>query len=356
MQELGEAEAPRQITPRRLGQTTAPPIATPSAISVNEYALGEEVATRAAFGNALRKLAAVNPHLVVLDGDVKNSTYAEMFAAAAPERFFQSYIAEQNMVGTALGLAVNGKVPVATSFACFLTRAADFVRMAGHTQPPHLVLCGSHAGVSIGEDGPSQMGLEDLALFRAVVGSTVFYPCDAVSAERLTELATTTPGIVYLRMTRPKTPVIYPTEASFAVGGSKTLCSSAEDTITLIAAGITVHEALAAHQALAKYGIACRVIDAYSIKPLDTATLTQAAHETGQLMVVEDHLAEGGLGEAVAGAVSALAPVHRLAITRHLHSGSRAELLARQGIDRQSIEERVLEIVEGRGTAHASAF
>jgi transketolase len=356
LQELGEAQAPRHITPRRLGQTPASPVTTPSAISVNEYAPGDEVATRTAFGNALRKLAAVNPHLVVLDGDVKNSTYAKMFAETAPERFFQSYIAEQNMVGTALGLAVNGKVPVATSFACFLTRAADFVRMAGHTHPPHLVLCGSHAGVSIGEDGPSQMGLEDLALFRAVVGSTVLYPCDAVSAERLTELATATAGIVYLRTTRPKTPVIYPTDATFTVGGSKTLRSSAEDTITLIAAGITVHEALAAHQALSKYGIVCRVIDAYSIKPLDTATLKQAAHETGRLMVVEDHLAEGGLGEAVAGAVSALAPVHRLAVTRHLHSGSRAELLARQGIDHQSIEQRVLEIVEGRGTAHASAF
>ena len=294
--------------------------------------------------------------IVVLDGDVGNSTYTKLFAGRIPERFFQGYIAEQNMVGAALGLAVSGKIPFAASFACFLTRAADFLRMAGHSRPPHLVICGSHAGVSIGEDGPSQMGLEDLALFRSVFDSTVLYPCDAVSAERLTELAAATPGIVYIRTTRPKTAVIYPNDETFVVGGSKVLRRSAQDVVTLVAAGITVREALLAHEALLKQGIASRVIDAYSVKPLDVATLTQAAQETGRLLVVEDHVAEGGLGEAVAGAVGYLAPVNRLAITAHPRSGSQAELLLRLGIDHQAIEQYVLELVEHRGAAaHAAS-
>ncbi len=258
------------------------------------------------------------------------------------------------MVGAALGLAVNGKVPFAASFACFLTRAADFVRMAGHSRPPHLVICGSHAGVSIGEDGPSQMGLEDLALFRTVFDSTVLYPCYAVSAERLTELAAATPGIVYIRTTRLKTAVIYPNDETFVIGGSKTLRRSAQDVVTLVAAGITVREALLAHDALLEQGIASRVIDAYSVKPLDVAALTQAAQETGRLLVVvEDHVAEGGLGEAVAGAVGDLAPVHRLAVTAHPRSGTQAELLLRLGIDHQAIEQYVLELVDHRGAAHA---
>ena len=259
------------MEPRRLGEAR-PASATLTGITVDDYTPGEMVATRQGFGNALRKLGENNPGIVVLDGDVGNSTYTKLFAERIPERFFQGYIAEQNMVGTALGLAVNGKIPFAASFACFLTRAADFLRMAGHSRPPHLVICGSHAGVSIGEDGPSQMGLEDLALFRTVFDSTVLYPCDAVSAERLTELAAATPGIVYIRTTRPKTPVIYPNDETFVVGGSKTLRHSAQDVITLVAAGITVREALLAHEALLKKGIASRVIDAYSVKPLDVAT------------------------------------------------------------------------------------
>ncbi|MGD2055595.1 MAG: transketolase, partial [Gammaproteobacteria bacterium] len=232
--ELGEAGTGLPVEPRRLGGTS-PATATLAGISVEEYTPGETVATRKAFGNALRKLGENNPQVVVLDGDVGNSTYTRLFAERCPERFFQGYIAEQNMVGAALGLAANGKIPFAASFACFLTRAADFVRMAGHTRPPHLVICGSHAGVSIGEDGPSQMGLEDLALFRSVFDSTVLYPCDAVSAERLTELAAATPGIVYIRTTRPGTSVIYPNDEVFAVGGSKTLRYSAQHAITLVA-------------------------------------------------------------------------------------------------------------------------
>ncbi len=352
--ELGEAENGMPVEPRRLSGSGMPrTVAKLAGITVDEYTPGESVATRAAFGNALRKLGENNPQIVALDGDVMNSTYTKLFAEHFPERFFQGYIAEQNMVGTALGLAVNGKLPFAASFACFLTRAADFLRMAGHTRPPHLVICGSHAGVSIGEDGPSQMGIEDLALFRSVFDSTVLYPCDAVSAERLTELAAATPGIVYIRTSRPSTSVIYPNDESFAVGGSKTLRHSTRDVVTLVAAGITVREALIAHDALLEHGIASRVIDAYSVKPLDVATLTQAARETGLLLVIEDHVAEGGLGEAVTAAVDSLAPVQRLAVTAHPHSGSQAELLMRLGIDHQAIERCVLERIGDRDAVSA---
>ena len=351
--ELGEAGAGSPVEPRRLGRTPRA-VAKLVGINVDEYTIGEAVATRAAYGNALRKLGENNPQIVALDGDVMNSTYTKLFAERIPVRFFQGYIAEQNMVGTALGLAVNGKLPFVASFACFLTRAADFVRMAGHTRPPHLVICGSHAGVSIGEDGPSQMGIEDLALFRSVLDSTVLYPCDAVSAERLTELAADTPGIVYIRTSRPATSVIYPNDEAFAVGGSKTLRHSTRDAVTLVAAGITVREALIAHDALLEHGIASRVIDAYSVKPLDVATLTQAARETGLMLVVEDHVVAGGLGEAVAAAVDSLAPVQRLAVMAHPHSGSQAELLMRLGIDHRAIERCVLERIDDRGAASAT--
>jgi transketolase len=220
--------------------------------------------------------------------------------------------------------------------------------MAAHTRPPHLVLCGSHAGVSIGEDGPSQMALEDLAIFRAVLDSRVLYPCDAVSAERLTEIATTLSGIFYLRMSRPKTPVIYDNDEHFSLGGSKTLRSTDNDDVTIVAAGVTVHEALAAHSRLAEAGVAARVIDAYSVKPIDAATLAEAAQETGLLVVVEDHYLEGGLGEAVASTVGSLCPVHRLAVTTHPRSGTKEQLLARHAIDHHAIEQQVLELVRGR--------
>lgn len=306
------------------------------------YRPGEKVATRKGFGIALEKLGESMPDLVVLDGDVSNSTYTEFFARRYPKRFFQSYIAEQNLVGTALGLAVSGKVPVAATFACFLSRAYDFIRMAGHSRPPHLVLCGSHAGVSIGEDGPSQMGLEDLAMFRALAGSTVLYPCDAVSAERLTELAVKTPGIVYLRTTRPSTPVIYSEAEDFPIGGSKVLRSGGNDRFTVVAAGITVHDALAAHDSLKQRGISVRVIDAYSVKPLDVATLEQAARETQGIVVVEDHWRDGGLGDAVAAALNSTVPVHRLAVSKEPRSGTMEQLLERHGISRRAIEEAIL--------------
>ena len=348
LDELGPGASVPEIEPRRVDASPPQVPVTTIPLAVDGYALGDRVATRSAFGRALAKLGSADERIVVLDGDVKNSTHTDDFARAHPGRFFECYIAEQGMAGAALGLAVSGKIPVAATFACFLTRAADFIRMASHSRAPHLVFCGSHAGISIGEDGPSQMGLEDIALFRAVLDARVLYPSDAVSAERLTEIATTTSGIYYLRMSRPKTPVIYAGDETFTIGGSKTLRSTPDDHVTIVAAGITVHEALAAHAALAERGVTARVIDAYSVKPLDVATLAQAAQETGLLIVVEDHYPEGGLGEAVAAAVDSLCPVQRLAVTTHPRSGTSTQLLARHAIDHHAIERHVLELIRGR--------
>jgi transketolase len=339
--ELGDPGPIEKPEPRRVGQL-APRRATPIKEIEPKYRLGEAVATRQAFGKALEQLGALDPDVVVLDGDVRNSTGAELFAKKFPERFFESYIAEQNMVGTALGLAAFGKIPCAATFACFLTRAYDFIRMAEYSRPPHLILCGSHAGVSIGEDGPSQMGLEDIAMFRALIESTVLYPADAVSTERLTQAAMQVRGVAYIRTTRSATPVIYDRGEKFPIGGSKTLRASDGDRVAIVAAGITLHEALAAHESLAKRGIRVRVIDAYSVKPLDQATLAKAAREAGSLVVVEDHAINGGLGDAVAAAVGGMAPVHRLGITEMPRSGKKDELLEHYGISRHAIEEKVL--------------
>lgn len=343
--ELGPTDIRLDVEARRVGllEPLKQAMETPSSISLY-YGKGERVATRDGFGRALKKLGEQIPELVVLDGDVLDSTRTKEFAEACPERFFECYIAEQNMVGTALGLAVSGKLPVVATFACFLTRAFDFIRMAGHSRPTQLIFCGSHAGVSIGQDGPSQMGLEDIAMFRAVYGSTVLSPCDAVSAERLTEAACCTLGIVYLRTMRPQTPVIYDNLEVFSVGGSKTLQVSERDEYTLVAAGITVHEALAAHDSLKKAGISTRVIDAYSVKPLDGETLAKAARETRGLIVVEDHWIDGGLGDAVAAEVGGLAPVHRLGIRSEPRSGSEMELLDHYGISRLAIEQKIKQL------------
>ncbi|MBU1263758.1 MAG: transketolase [Gammaproteobacteria bacterium] len=344
LDEVGDVQSQPRVEPRRSGAFETAIAGTPGSIDVN-YASGAEVATREAYGHALAKLGALNPDIVALDGDVKNSTRSEFFAEAFPERFFECWIAEQNMVGAALGLAACGKIPFVSTFACFLSRAYDFIRMAGHSRPQHLVFCGSHAGVSIGEDGPSQMGLEDLAMFRALAHSTVLYPCDAVSAERLTEQAARSEGIVYLRTTRGKTPVIYGNDERFPVGGSKVLRASGDDQCTVVAAGVTVHEALAAHDSLKQQGIALRVIDAYSVKPLDVATLIQAAGETRGLVVVEDHWADGGLGDAVARAHDWLVPLRFLAVGSEPRSGTPHALLERHGISRHVIVQQVLALV-----------
>ena len=299
-------------------------------------------ATRLAYGIALQKLGEVNERVIALDGDVKNSTYAEKFFEAFPERSFQTYIAEQNMVGMGMGLAAKGFVPFIATFAAFLSRAHDQIRMASYSFS-NLKFCGSHAGVSIGEDGGSQMGLEDLAMMRAVAGSTVLYPSDAVSAEKLVEQMALRPGLCYLRTSRPKTPVIYGNDEAFPVGGAKVLRQKDGDRVTVVAAGVTLHEALKAAEVLAAQGIGITVIDAYSIKPLASDVILAAARRTAnQVLTVEDHYAEGGLGDAVAGELSAQGvQVHKLAVRELPRSGKPAELLARYGIDADAIVAKV---------------
>jgi transketolase len=299
------------------------------------------VATREAFGRALVKLGEQNERMVVLDGDVKNSTFTIYFFNRFPERSLQCYIAEQNMVGAAVGLQTHGFDVFLSSFACFLSRAYDQIRMASYSRA-NLKIAGSHAGVSIGEDGPSQMGLEDLALFRALFGSVVLYPCDAVSSEKLTCAMANYEGISYIRTTRPRTPVIYNNDEEFHIGGSKVLRYSKNDEVTVVAGGITVHEALKAYEKLRAEGIKIRVIDCYSVKPLDAETLIRAFEETKHIITVEDHYPEGGIGEAVASL--GLKP-HILAIRRMPHSGKPEELMAEQEIDAAGIIRKVKELI-----------
>jgi len=307
-----------------------------------DYELGEKIATRAAYGTALAKLGSANPHVVALDGDTKNSTFADKFLAAHPERYFESYIAEQNMVGAAVGLSSCGKIPFVSTFAAFLTRAFDHIRMAAISGVT-IKYTGSHCGVSIGEDGPSQMGLEDIAMMRAIPNSTVLYPSDAVSAEHLVATAAGLSGTTYIRTSRPATPVLYANTEEFPVGGSKVVRSSAQDAVTIIAAGVTLHEALSAHETLQADGVHVRVIDAYSVKPLDAEGILQAARETNNtLVVVEDHYYDGGLGDAVLNAVATQGVhVHKLAVTEVPRSGKPTELLDMFGISARRIVEKV---------------
>ncbi len=311
------------------------------------YKIGEKVATRNAYGAALTRLGAADLRVMGLDGDTKNSTMSLDFLKAFPDRFVECFIAEQNMVGVAVGLAARGRIPFGSTFAAFLTRAYDFVRMAA-VGKANLKLCGSHCGVSIGEDGASQMGLEDLAMMRAVIGSTVLYPSDAVSTERLVREAARTDGVVYLRSTRPATPVLYPASERFPVGGSKVLRSSPKDAVTVVAAGITLHEALAAADGeLAKAGIHVRVIDAYSVKPIDASGIAKAVSETGgKLVVAEDHYPEGGLGEAVLAALPGQVKAFRhLAVRGTPRSGKPEELLERHGLTARAIAVAVRELI-----------
>lgn len=311
------------------------------------------MATRRAYGDALRALGAARPEVVVLDGEVSNSTYAEEFAHAYPDRYFEMYISEQQMVAAAVGLQVRGYVPFASTFAAFLTRAYDFIRMAAVSRA-NLRLCGSHAGVSIGADGPSQMGLEDLAMMRAVGGSTVLYPCDANQTVQLVAAMADRTGIVYLRTTREKTPVIYPADRRFLIGGSAVVRRSDRDQVTVVGAGITVHEALRAAGQLAGEGIAVRVIDAYSVKPIDRQTLLEAARETGRVIVVEDHWPEGGLGEAVLSALAGTVPfphVMTLGVREMPGSGTPEEMLESAGISASHIARAVRSLVPVSGPA-----
>jgi transketolase len=309
---------------------------------------GEEVATRNAFGQALAALGSARGDVVALDGEVGDSTRTEFFAKEHPDRFFECYIAEQQLVAASVGLATRGWVPYASTFAAFLTRAYDFVRMAS-ISGAGINLVGSHAGVAIGQDGPSQMGLEDLAMFRAVHGSTVLYPCDAPQTARLVAAMAGLDGIRYLRTSRGDSPVIYGPDEEFPVGGSKVLRSSEGDRLTLVAAGVTVHEALKAADALAGEGIQVRVVDLYSVKPVDRVTLRRAAEETGCLVTVEDHHPEGGLGDAVLDAFADGRPVPRLArlaVRTMPGSASPQEQLHAAGIDAESIAASARLLVE----------
>ncbi|XP_077185824.1 transketolase-like protein 1 isoform X1 [Paroedura picta] len=304
------------------------------------YKIGEKVATRKAYGLALAKLGKANDRVVALDGDTKNSTFAELFKQAHPERYIECFIAEQNMVSVALGCASRDRtVAFASTFAAFFTRAFDHIRMGAISQA-NINLCGSHSGCSIGEDGPSQMALEDLAMFRTVPGCTVFYPSDAVSTEHAVSLAANTKGICFIRTSRPETPVIYSQEEKFAIGQAKVVRKSDSDKVTVIGAGVTLHEALAAADELAKQGTHIRVIDPFTIKPLDAQTIISNARATGgRIITVEDHYREGGIGEAVAAAVSEEPGllVQSLAVSGVPRSGKPAELLDMFGISAKKI-------------------
>jgi transketolase len=312
------------------------------------YELGSMAATRTAFGEALAALGDSRPDVVVLDGEVSDSTRTASFAKAHPERFFEFYIAEQQMLAAAVGMQVRGWVPFAATFAAFFTRAYDFIRMAAVSRA-NIRLVGSHSGSSIGADGPSQMALEDLAAMRAVHGSTVLCPCDANQTVALTRVMADLSGVSYLRTARGDTPVIYAPGERFEAGGSRVLRAAPDDQVTLVAAGVTVHEALAAADLLADDGISARVIDAYSVKPVDAATLRAAARETGRIVTVEDHWPEGGLGDAVLSAVAAggwpLPVVRKLAVRSLPGSATPDEQLQLAGIDMASIATAAAELV-----------
>jgi transketolase len=325
--------------PETSGRAEEPKRQTPE---LPRYDVGEEVATRKAYGETLAALGKARGDVVGLDGEVSNSTFAEIFRDAVPDRYFEMYIAEQQMVAAAVGIQVTGWRPFASTFAAFLTRAYDFIRMSAISRANYC-LSGSHAGVSIGEDGPSQMALEDIASLRAVHGSTVLHPCDANQTAKLVAQMADTEGIAYIRTLRPNTPVIYGPDDDFEIGDSRTLRDG--DDVAIIGAGITVHEALAAAETLQQEGIEATVIDLYSIKPLDEQTIRSLAVP---IITVEDHFAEGGLGEAV---LSALAEseerprVIQLAVREMPHSGKPAELLAAAGIDAEHIADAARRLV-----------
>lgn len=308
------------------------------------------VATRRAFGDALVWLAEHRRDLVVLDGEVGNSTYTEDVEKVTPERFIQLYIAEQCLLGVQTGLQAMGKTAFAATFGAFLTRAYDQIRM-GAVSRANLRLCGSHAGVSIGEDGPSQMALEDLAVFRSLAGSTVLYPADGTSTVSLVTAMCDLKGISYVRTTREATPILYSDGETFPIGGSKVLAGGEADAVTLVGAGITVHQCLAAHDILGAEGISARVIDCYSVKPIDAGTLRRAMDDTGTIVVVEDHRIEGGLGDAVLDALAATGPLQgrvvKLAVTEMPGSGTPEELRTWAGIDAASIAARARALVAG---------
>ncbi len=344
LQELGGERHKVYPTPRP--ENPAPATGPlPQPLKLPTYNIGGKEATRKAYGDAITALGTSNPAVVALDAEVSNSTHADEFKKAHPDRFFEMFIAEQQLLGATVGLGVLGKKPFASTFAAFFTRAYDQIRMASVSNA-NIHLSGSHAGVSIGEDGPSQMALEDLAMMRAVHGSTVLYPCDANQTAQLIKQMADLKGISYIRTTREKTPILYAPGEEFPVGGSRVVKQSGSDRATVVAAGITVHEALKAYEQLKSAGIAIRVIDAYTVKPIDRATLQKAAKETGgNVVVVEDHWPEGGLGDAVLDAFTGSRieglTVVKLAVRKMPGSGTPAELLNAAGIDAEHIAKAV---------------
>ncbi len=320
-----------------------------SEIKFTDYPLDKKVATRKAYGNALVNIFAAHPNMVVLDGETSNSTFAELFRKAHPEHYVEMFIAEQNMAGVALGFSRRGKIPFISTFAAFFSRAFDQIRMSQFANS-NIKFVGSHAGVSIGEDGASQMGLEEIAMFRTLLGSVVLYPSDAVSTGKLVAEAAKHFGNVYIQTTRKDTAILYNQADEFPIGGSKTLKTSANDQVTVIGAGITLHEALAAYEELQKENINIRVIDLYSIKPIDVATLEKAAKETKAIITVEDHFEAGGIGEAVASALATSGKlssyqVASLTVRKMPHSGKPEELLAYEEIDKDAIIKKVKKLI-----------
>jgi transketolase len=336
---IGKIPKPEDLRPAELKGSDVIPVS---------YSLDKPVATRHAYGTALERIYPKFPNMVVLDAEVSNSTYSEIFKSKYPERFFEMYIAEQNMLGNALGLSIRGKVPFVSTFAAFLTRAFDQIRMSQYSLA-NIKICGSHAGVSIGEDGSSQMGLEDIAMFRTLLNSVVLYPSDAVSTEKLVEEMAKHDGIAYIRTTRKDTPILYRNDEVFRIGGSKILRSNKADVATVVAAGITLHEALRAYEELKQEGLLVQVIDLYCIKPIDVETLVQAALETGLIVTVEDHFAEGGLGEAVTSAVSSTGvAVYTLAVRKMPRSGTPDELMRYEEISHAAIANFIKDKVRNR--------
>lgn len=344
-----DVQKPSEAGARKTAMTGANGDGEPHVPELPRFDIGDTVATRTAYGHALEALGSARADIVALDAEVSDSTRTEFFAKAHPDRYFECYIAEQQLVAAAVGLQTRGYVPYASTFAAFLTRAYDFVRMAAVSRAG-INLVGSHAGVAIGQDGPSQMGLEDLAMFRSVHGSTVLYPCDANQTAKLVATMADLKGVRYLRTSRGDMPVLYGPDDTFPVGGSKVLRShGGDDRATIVAAGVTVHEALKAADLLDEYGIPVRVIDLYSVKPVDTDTLNEAAGVTGCLLTVEDHHPEGGLGDAVAEAFSDGRPaprMARLAVRDMPASATPEEQLQKAGIDAEAIVAAVQLLVE----------
>jgi len=317
--------------------------------------MGELVATRKAFGKALERLGSCVPDLVALDGDVENSTYTDYFSQKFPDRFIECYISEQNMIGISTGISSQGKIPFSSTFAAFFSRALDQIRIAGISRS-NIKMVGTHSGISIGEDGPSQMGLEDLASMRAISGSTVLCPADAVSTEKLVEKMIQTQGLCYLRTARPETEVIYSNDETFEIGGAKVLRQNEKDQLTLIGTGITVYEILQAAEELKGQGIEVTLIDAYSIKPLARNLILSCAQKSQKrIITVEDHYIEGGLGDAVAGELSSEGiQVHKLGVREIPHSGKKDELMEKFEINAKAIIKLAIKIVSQANSQKAA--